>query len=480
MDRIAPVVGQVLGHYRIVEKLGAGGMGVVYRAHDERLGRDVALKVLPQELVSDAAARERLLGEAQTVSALNHPHICTVHEVGEAMSCIRLAKAVRFLLIITALPMCILHAQSTRNTQAAPSLQEFFQALVQHYDPSSLPRYEDVLKVIDQIPSASSEDVSKALPAIFVALMHPDDNVKIDAAFALSIIGRRPDSAELLKDHIITIGNLFDLSDPRLQATPTLVFLNLKPKPPPEVVPLLLTFLKRTDRDQKAQGSAVLTLVRLAPEKPEVISAIREFLSRPLETSTRVGVLNGLGDPRVKDPQIIDMVSASLDDPDLGVRFTAIQVLTRMGPSALQQAEPTLKKTVGGMLKFLRQTDGDMSMQVYAVSVLVQYAPEKPEIAAAIREFLSRPLESAPRIGILNALGTPRVKDPQIIKMVIGSLDDPDQGVRFTAIQVLTRMGPHALLLAQPALHRLADDPKQPAEVKAAAKQALEELHRRN
>ena len=59
-------------------------MGVVFRAHDERLGRDVALKVLPQELVSDAAARERLLGEAQTASALNHPHICTVHEVGEA------------------------------------------------------------------------------------------------------------------------------------------------------------------------------------------------------------------------------------------------------------------------------------------------------------------------------------------------------------------------------------------------------------
>ncbi len=84
MDRNAPVIGQILSHYRIVEKVGEGGMGVVYRAHDERLGRDVALKVLPAELVTDSAARKRLLGEAQTASALNHPHICTVHEVGEA------------------------------------------------------------------------------------------------------------------------------------------------------------------------------------------------------------------------------------------------------------------------------------------------------------------------------------------------------------------------------------------------------------
>jgi serine/threonine-protein kinase len=84
MDRAAPIVGQTLGHYRVVEKVGEGGMGVVYRAHDERLGRDVALKVLPSELVSNKAARERLLDEAQTVSSLNHPHICTIHEVGEA------------------------------------------------------------------------------------------------------------------------------------------------------------------------------------------------------------------------------------------------------------------------------------------------------------------------------------------------------------------------------------------------------------
>jgi TolB-like protein len=73
-----------LGRYRIVERIGAGGMGEVYRAHDPHLARDVALKVLPPGSVTDPTARMRLQREARTAAQLNHPHICTVHEVGEA------------------------------------------------------------------------------------------------------------------------------------------------------------------------------------------------------------------------------------------------------------------------------------------------------------------------------------------------------------------------------------------------------------
>lgn len=78
------MIGQRISHYRIIEKIGEGGMGVVYRAHDESLDRDVALKFLPDVPDKGDAARKRLLQEARTVSSLNHPNICTIYEVGEA------------------------------------------------------------------------------------------------------------------------------------------------------------------------------------------------------------------------------------------------------------------------------------------------------------------------------------------------------------------------------------------------------------
>jgi serine/threonine protein kinase len=78
------MVGRTLGHYRIEEQIGAGGMGIVYRARDLQLGRSVALKVVGEREQVGDKARERLLREARTASALNHPNICTVYEAGEA------------------------------------------------------------------------------------------------------------------------------------------------------------------------------------------------------------------------------------------------------------------------------------------------------------------------------------------------------------------------------------------------------------
>ncbi len=248
------------------------------------------------------------------------------------------------IIVALAIAMTCVEAQQT-SAAAQPSLQRYFADLVQNYNPESTPTFDDLLKVQDRIGSMQPAEISAAMPSILTALTHPDDTIKSYALAALFALGLRPDSAALLKDYIKPIADFMNNStNGRLEGASTQILGMLKPQPPPEVEQVLLAFLRSTDRDLRAQSSAIFFLVRIAPDDIEVIDATKEFLSRPLTREAREGALNAISSAYIRNTRLIAVFIDALTDPDSDVRLTAVQGLQRIGRDAVQQAEPALRE----------------------------------------------------------------------------------------------------------------------------------------
>lgn len=240
---------------------------------------------------------------------------------------------------------CLVLAMSTAlSAQTMTSLQDIFQRLVQHVGTSEQPKFEDIQNVEEQIDRMSPADIRLALPSVKVALEYRNEQVQAEAASAFFAISLRPDSAELLKPYIADLGKLFNSPSARVTSYAALIFVNLRPAPPPEVLTPMLASISRTSSAAQGQISAITALVRIAPKNPEVIEAIVNFMSRPLDHSTRIAALNAIHTSRVDDPRVQDAIIGALKDPYPGVKLAAIGTLKRMGPNAVSRAKSPLQK----------------------------------------------------------------------------------------------------------------------------------------
>jgi hypothetical protein len=128
------------------------------------------------------------------------------------------------------------------------------------------------------------------------------------------------------------------------------------------------------------------------------------------------------------------------------------------------------------LLEFLEQPGRDAKAQAGSVGVLIRIAPRNPQVIAAAKAFLAKQRDSEARILTLNALMGLQTDDAQLIGSVVSTLDDPDEGVRFTGLQVIPTLGNNALLQAKPILEKMVENPDESSKNRALAEQDLKAI----
>ncbi len=285
------MIGSTVSHYRIIDKLGEGGMGVVYRAEDTKLERLVALKFLSADLTDDAVARERFVREARAASALEHPNICTIHEIGQAddqifivMACVdgETLKGV-----LTRGPMPITEALDAA-AQIADGLREAHEKGIVHRDikPSNVMMTgRGLIKIMDfgLAKLAGVDDLTRARSTVgTVGYMSPEQHrgEDLDARsdiWSLGVLlyemltGRRPFAGK----HQPAVLHAVLYEEPESLAT-------LRPDASREIDALVRSMLEKNRRDRPRTAGAVLQqLARLAePPGARDVTRITEIPDR--------------------------------------------------------------------------------------------------------------------------------------------------------------------------------------------------------
>lgn len=239
---------------------------------------------------------------------------------------------------------CTVHVGSQEI--GSGSLQQSFRAILEQHNRGKPVSFDDLRKIDNQIVAAAPNDITAALPILMEALASSDLETQIDAAAELITIGTRADAGDLLRGHFQQLAFLFHSPDGRLQGTPIYVISELRPPVPDEVKPLLLEFLEESGRDAKAQPGALQLLIRMAPHDPQVIAASKRYFEKQHDKEALINTLSALRGLQTTDAQFIASIVDTLNNPDKGVRFTALQVIPTMGRNVLIEAEPILRKMI--------------------------------------------------------------------------------------------------------------------------------------
>jgi len=158
-----------------------------------------------------------------------------------------------------------------------------------------------------------------------------------------------------------------------------------------------------------------------------------------------------------------DQIGTLLASPDSRLQNAGVQILGLLKSPRSQAC----------LLNYVRSPNSDPKAQAGAIFYLVRNAPSKPDVVAAVLDFVRRPLSPETKVIVVNSLGTPIVKEPALRNIVFSALEDSQDQVRFAAIQSVRRMGPDAIREAQPTLERIVKKPDESTDVRKEAKDAL-------